>query len=770
MTSRRAYAIRTLPSALSDDDGTQLGAAVSRFLLSMPSDVIAEFSIAYNGASQCELGVALTSGRGASADQAADALLQELGDFMDLVPEDRAEQPPSSWLRLLPARSSPFGVALWSERGLNIPDLLTFALHANAAALLQVWVSRVADPGPFVPVFGRRLDRLQQRNVSQPSVERMRGWDLSAGLFRVDVLVATRSQGDLERIRTAAGGNQVLEALALDVQSPESDPLTQLVEGRVVPADLATLMVPVVALPAESPAPVRRRPLRHARYVEPVGGRGIYLGRGSSGVPVELGADALAQHMVITGLSGFGKSTSMMSILWRLWKDHKIPFLVIDPEKTDYLRLMNALRAGGDRPAVLRLGGNSPLSINPLAVPGGVDPLAFQATFTELFDSVTGLSERVPLALAVLQSALRTTYSAWTLDGRSGWPSIAELYRGIAAYLGTASMSRETRAELRTSLLSRIESLLSGPGSTALAGGPRAGLDWGRLLERPAVVLLRDFVDTRSRELAFGLILAGLIAFRREHPIGSFGHLTVLEEAHMLFLGGEGPLTQPNPAAAAVASALATQRAAGEGIALVTQVPRQLPAVVLDLVSNRFSHRLPGSAAMSVAEGAGVPEAAEVLTALPTGEALFWTADRSSRGTQVLVDPVAEVVQSAVEVGDLLATDLAYDDLPDRIWCSRCPVPCTGRHWLSLVPPLVSRLIGRDGDINDLAEETALAAGNLARDTGLRAQPETLATAVYCVVSRTLTVRYADHPQKCDVAVDAAAAAAAGIDRRMRAQ
>lgn len=41
----------------------------------------------------------------------------------------------------------------------------------------------------------------------------------------------------------------------------------------------------------------------------------------------------LAKHMLVVGTPGSGKTTFSVSLLDRLWKDHNIPFLVIEPAK-----------------------------------------------------------------------------------------------------------------------------------------------------------------------------------------------------------------------------------------------------------------------------------------------------------------------------------------------------------------------------------------------------------------------------------------------------
>ena len=51
----------------------------------------------------------------------------------------------------------------------------------------------------------------------------------------------------------------------------------------------------------------------------------------------------ITKHMLIVGTPGSGKTTFSVSLLDRLWKDHHIPFLVIEPAKNEYRAMIDSI-------------------------------------------------------------------------------------------------------------------------------------------------------------------------------------------------------------------------------------------------------------------------------------------------------------------------------------------------------------------------------------------------------------------------------------------
>ncbi|MEV0197576.1 DUF87 domain-containing protein [Nonomuraea sp. NPDC050691] len=522
----------------------------------------------------------------------------------------------------------------------------------------------------------------------------------------------------------------------LPAASSRSGTLEAIRTGAIVAPRTAAGLVPLTALPMDAVTVHARRPAVVARYAPRTGAAGVWLGRSAGGRPYRLRVPDLNQHLLVTGLTGFGKTTTVMTLLRRLWREHAIPFLVIDPEKTEYLPLG----------AVTLSLGRDGTQINPLAVPEGVDRAAFADTVAECLDAATGLSATWPFAAAALRNAVTDLYHG------DDPPSVATFYRAVLEQAGAHGGAGEQAANLRASLGQRVQSLVAGAGGDALAGGPGAGLDWGRLLSAPAVITLAGFGDRTARQLAFGLLLAGMVAYRRANPLPRFGHLAVLEEAHLLLGNGpgaghsEGVVTA---AAEATATAISTQRSYGQGFVLVSQSPRQLPGEVTRLFPNRLTHRL----AEDPGEGA-LGQVADQVPMLGRGEA--FVVDAGGHPAPVWVTVVPEpggATTPEAPTEQVAGTSSGYGPAgpapssengsayhagpPERIWCQACPRPCAARHWLRLVPEVESGLAGvpEDGQAD---AAMGMLEHLIVRDR-MRPSYVELHAGFYCVIARTLT-------------------------------
>ena len=91
----------------------------------------------------------------------------------------------------------------------------------------------------------------------------------------------------------------------------------------------------------------------------------------------------LAKHMLIVGTPGSGKTTFSVGLLDRLWKEHHIPFLVIEPAKNEYRALVQSI----PDLQVFTPGKNfiSPFVFNPFCPPKNVRLETYKSTLKTAF-------------------------------------------------------------------------------------------------------------------------------------------------------------------------------------------------------------------------------------------------------------------------------------------------------------------------------------------------------------------------------------------------
>ncbi|MFD2090475.1 ATP-binding protein [Blastococcus deserti] len=401
----------------------------------------------------------------------------------------------------------------------------------------------------------------------------------------------------------------------------------------------------------------------------------VVLGHGPSGDTVTLAHSEINRHLLVAGLPGYGKTTTVQSILRQLWPDDedapRVPFLVLDPAKTDYRALAAAL---GDQCRLVELGGDD-VVFNPLACPTGVPRTVFATRVAAAFDAAYDLSRQYPAAASILARAVHYTLS-------EPQPTLPRLYATVRELITHSDYPASTKSELQGALMNRLELLTDGSLGSALLGDADAGIDWANLLSRPTVILAREFAGPRERALLLSLLLAGLVSHREHHPTPGLGHVTVVEEAHRILSAG-GASGYVNDGAQVFADAMAELRAAGEGFIVVEQAPSRLIPEVRKLVGTVIAHRTVDAEERAVlAASLTLPESEQDLARLRPGSAIVLAADMLGPAV-VTVDPgELKIAGTAPTTGRTLA---AIPTAPLRLWCQECPVVCTGQRGASRV-------------------------------------------------------------------------------------
>lgn len=406
--------------------------------------------------------------------------------------------------------------------------------------------------------------------------------------------------------------------------------------------------------------------VRHGSLIKPL----VVLGTNANLDSVGLTAQDINEHILVGGVPGSGKSTTVQSIL-RAMHSESIPFLVLDPAKTDYAKL-------GDIAKIFDLTPDA-IGFNPLAVPESCSIRSYQTRLLGALDSGLRLSERWPLGRVIAGLALSATYQRASLPKVSvpgiEWPTLADLYRQTKAIIREQGFTGQAASDARAAVLSRIEFMIDGPFGELLSGDSTAAINWSDLLGSNSVIQMRQVGGPDERALVFGLLLAGLVSFREANPYQRhdtpyLGHVTVLEEAHRILGREEASSYTANLFSAAIAEL----RSSGEGFIVVDQAPSQLIQGVTKNTGSRIAHRISDyserqsmSDTMTLSESQG-----NDMARLPSGKAII---QAGSLLEPVLID-VMDHSRGAEFPPAGPSTSLAPSGAAIKTWCQRCPKPC----------------------------------------------------------------------------------------------
>ena len=462
----------------------------------------------------------------------------------------------------------------------------------------------------------------------------------------------------------------------------------------------------LLSLPRREVAGLRMRDVAEfALAVPPPGPQSVKLGHlidvhGRDLDQVRLSADELTRHVLITGMTGYGKTTTAKQLLSRAYAELGTPFLVIEPAKAEYRQLRDdpALR-GGLR--VYSIGASEealPLRINPFALIDGA-PLGrhidlLRSVFTTAFPMLADLP-------GVFEEAMLDLYADRGWNVRTGRndvlgdrptygdvsalsPTLRDLCDQIEVVLTRRAYAREVYQNMGAALRSRLNSLMVGVKGDALASA--RSIPAAELFGYPCVIELKDLADDEEKSFVMALLLSMLYEYaesRQPDPeLTAHGlqHVTLIEEAHRLLRTPRGGADAETGEAQAKAVTMFTDMMAemgayGEAFIVADQIPVKLAPEVLKNSNVKIIHRLaaPDDRA-AVAASTNLSEAqSRYLIQLQPGIAVVHD---DAMGSAVL----ARISGSA---GPTPVTPAAPARQPDRRYlhrnggCTQCARPCT---------------------------------------------------------------------------------------------
>lgn len=299
----------------------------------------------------------------------------------------------------------------------------------------------------------------------------------------------------------------------------------------------------------------------------------------------------LAKHMLVVGTPGSGKTTFSVSLLDRLWKDHNIPFLVIEPAKNEYRALVQSI----PELQVFTPGKNfiSPFVFNPFVPPKNVKLETYKSTLKTAF--AAGVSMSTPLD-KIFEESINNCYSdfrwldTYTVDDKGKIFNISDFikcfqqtfdeigYTGDAKNIGRAGVVR------LNSLVNLFDNYFSIPIED--------------ILQKPTIIELAAIENSDQKALIIALLLLSILAYVNANYIGEGGlkNVILLEEAHVLLdadtNAGQGDANPSVIAQGLVKRMLAEIRSYGVGLIIADQSPRKVSTDVVALTDMKMIFRL----------------------------------------------------------------------------------------------------------------------------------------------------------------------------------
>lgn len=352
--------------------------------------------------------------------------------------------------------------------------------------------------------------------------------------------------------------------------------------------------------------------------------------------------DHFTRHGLIVGTTGSGKTNTLFNILLSLWREHHVPFLVIEPTKSEYRNLISLV----DNLLVFTLGdetpgASSPFRLNPFQFPQGVPIQTHIAHLTAVFNASFVMYSPMP---QVLEECLYEVYrdKGWNLVSsrsprgfsRGAFPTLTDLYDKIDDVVNRLGYEDRIAMDIRSALKIRVNNLRLGGKGLMLDTVESVPL--AEILQQPAVLELRAMGNDDEKTFVMGLLLTAIYEHYEASPNqdsdGRLRHLTLIEEAHRLLKNvptektSEDQANMKGRAVEAFCNMLSEIRAYGEGMLVAEQIPTKLAPDILKNTGMKILHRLVAKEereAMGHSMNLDEPQMRHAAT-LGQGEAIFF--------------------------------------------------------------------------------------------------------------------------------------------------
>lgn len=383
---------------------------------------------------------------------------------------------------------------------------------------------------------------------------------------------------------------------------------------------------------------------------------------------VYLDKRVLDQHIFISGVTGSGKTTTCQKIL----QAADIPFLVIEPAKTEY----RILRENYDDLLVFTLGKNdaAPFFLNPFVfmrhenITSRVDMI--KACIEASFDMEAAIPQ-------IIETAIYKCYEDYGWDisdntnsrfedpfapGINAFPTLEDLIAKTTVVVNEQGFDDRLKNDYIGSIRARLMGLLVG--SKGLMLNTQHSVDFEDLLEHRVVLELEEIRSGSEKSLIMGFVLTNLMAAIKEKYIrnGKFRHITLVEEAHRLlskFMPGDSP--NKRHGVEIFADMLAEIRKYGESLIIADQIPNKMTPEVLKNTNTKIIHRI---FAEDDKDSIGNTvmldkEQKEFLSNLEAGRAIFFS-NGTEKALQVQIKQTFDTSRKAPDDIELVENAMNY--------------------------------------------------------------------------------------------------------------
>lgn len=316
----------------------------------------------------------------------------------------------------------------------------------------------------------------------------------------------------------------------------------------------------------------------------------IHLGKViPTGETVKVDISDLTQHVLVTGSSGSGKTTTLFPII-KQCNDNGVKTLIFEPVKGEFQKLPNY----GINSKVYSTGHSGiSLCFNPM-IPQ--DLIKIRDHISGLVEAITSQSDNespIPEALTMLlthcyEKAGFTTEDVYFSDSGRRIPTLTEVFEEIRPFFSTLKLYQ---GEVRTNIMSALTVRLNVIKSFSFLHGS-SRLDIEKLLVQNSVIQFDELNQVNDICFFGNLVLQNINEYIRNTDYSdSLKHLIVIDEAHNFFRKVCGEIQNSRTLSSENLSNMISElRSYGVGFIIADQRPSALSGAVIANTKLKICH------------------------------------------------------------------------------------------------------------------------------------------------------------------------------------
>lgn len=250
-----------------------------------------------------------------------------------------------------------------------------------------------------------------------------------------------------------------------------------------------------------------------------------------AGIPL----NHFTKHGLIVGMPGSGKTNFSLGLLLQFWRDFQIPFLAIEPTKTEYRSLIDAI----PELQIFTPGKNniSPFVINPFIPPSGVTVESYTPSLAAAFKASFSMPNPLP---DIFLGAINDCYTeyGWKKNSSIDDPDIElfGMYEFIKVFKRTIehlNYRGETKANIESAGIVRLISLIE---QNSNIYDTIHTIPIEDLLTHPTVLELNAINNKEQKSLIMAMMLILFCVYTKNNVYGDgkLKNVLLIDEAHVL--------------------------------------------------------------------------------------------------------------------------------------------------------------------------------------------------------------------------------------------